>query len=718
MKIIQDNAKTKVIFEEPDGVKEKVANYLYEHMAVDIPGAQFSPQVRRGIWDGKTHFYDKKDNSFATGLTSQVTSLLDNIRFDYEFGYEVIDNRPDRIVDASTIPDEISVNASDGVYNLRDYQVDAVKAVFKTGSGGIVNGSVGSGKTLVGASVIREILPKLERGERVGFFTNNSEIFRQSVDNLSKFIPEEKIGYLGNGKQKLSRIMVCMIPTVDSYLKIDPEAKLSLTPKEQQVKKIATKYREQFMNAPHPYSAFRSFSSLYKPIKKVDVKTKEVLEEIRDTTGSDQELIRALNEYKDKYDAIINKKAGDLVKKKKFIDDLLDSFVLIVADECVTGDTIIGNSELGIPARKVAQGDKLGGSTIKHVSTTDCQPVYELVAGVYHVKGSITHPIAVWSPDKDDHIVYKPMVKIKHTDYVIVPGEHIGLSRVDYVKPTGKCEPLYDIETDTHTYIGNGILMHNCHHTKADTWYKVLLSCRNAIYKVGLSGSIDRDDELIMTRLKGVFGEIVNVVKTKDLVDRGILAKPTVIMIPISEPSGMKSMSSARGQWQKVYQLGIVDNKYRNTVIAQLAKRQYDLGKTILIIVNQINQSNNISKILDAYKVPHEFIYGEQDSDTRKEELNRVKDSSNRVLLATSVLDEGVDISNIDTLIMAAGGKSTRQIIQRVGRVLRKKKTGENKATIFDFIDDTNYVLRGHSETRIKLYEEQQYELKFLGKKD
>jgi len=86
------------------------------------------------------------------------------------------------------------------------------------------------------------------------------------------------------------------------------------------------------------------------------------------------------------------------------------------------------------------------------------------------------------------------------------------------------------------------------------------------------------------------------------------------------------------------------------------------------------------------------------------------------VLLSTSVLDEGVDISNIDTLILAAGGKSMRQVIQRIGRALRKKKNKENKATIFDFEDNENQALRKHTKERLASYKEQEFEVKYVGR--
>jgi superfamily II DNA or RNA helicase len=747
VKIIQDNTIATVVFDgEPQKLKDRIDEYLYDELSEDIPGAQFSPSVRSGRWDGKSHFYDKKSHSFASGLINRATLVLDKVRFLWEFTYQVVDNRPDSFANEENIRDAYILEK--GKFKLRDYQENAVNKIFSSGHGGIVNYGTGTGKCMsidtmllttkgyksiknilcdlrieegssyreigvsdsglslingnmvpenvdfitingvhtlyrvilengsyeditanhpllcyengekgwipayalhvgslvytatfiapknmamgvynmgsshhvelsavadiidmgeqntydvsmpithsfiangiinhntgVGAAAIKALLPSLKPDERIAMFTNNKEIFRQNKENLEKLLGM-KVGYLGGGKKKIAKVMVCMIPTVDSYLKIEPTKGLSYSPKERQIQKMAIDYREKFIHTVNPYAELKSFVRLFRPIKKVDYKTKETLEDILYSCGSNEDVVRAFNQKLDEYNKIVYKKAKEKVDKKKFIEDLLDSFVMFIADEC--------------------------------------------------------------------------------------------------------------------------------HHSRADTWYNVLLSCRNAVYKVGLSGSIDQDDKLTWARLQGVFGGIIAKLKAKKLIDEGLLAKPTIIMANVESPGDIVGLK----KWQDIYKAGIVENEYRNSLIAGLAKQSYDSGKTTLIIVSQIAHSDNISNNLQDLGVPYEVINGTQEDEDRKSELNRVKTGHTRVLIATSVLDEGVDISNIDVLIMAAGGKSMRQAIQRVGRVLRKKKNKENKATIFDFYDDTNRILRNHSQERLDIYEEQEFEIKRVG---
>ena len=78
------------------------------------------------------------------------------------------------------------------------------------------------------------------------------------------------------------------------------------------------------------------------------------------------------------------------------------------------------------------------------------------------------------------------------------------------------------------------------------------------------------------------------------------------------------------------------------------------------------------------------------------------------VLIATTILDEGVDVPNINAMIYARGGKSIRKLLQGVGRGLRKKADGSN-LRIYDFIDNTAYVLIKQSQQRLEILQKEKF---------
>lgn len=265
---------------------------------------------------------------------------------------------------------------------------------------------------------------------------------------------------------------------------------------------------------------------------------------------------------------------------------------------------------------------------------------------------------------------------------------------------------------DKHQYIREFLdsvavmICDEAHHTGSDTWYNSLMTCKNAQYRVGLTGSIDKKNELLNMRLNALFGGVVSRVENDYLISQGHSAKPTIKIFPISAPNDIEKVN----QYQPAYDKGIVNNVYRNTLIAKLGKMWYDKDKGVLIIVNHIKHGENISELLDKLNVEHYFIHGELDDDTRRQKLNDMRTGKLKVMIATSIVDEGVDISGIHALVLAAGGKSLRQTLQRVGRALRKKKD-DNTCQVFDFTDYTNKFLLSHSKERRKIYLEEKFDI-------
>ena len=65
----------------------------------------------------------------------------------------------------------------------------------------------------------------------------------------------------------------------------------------------------------------------------------------------------------------------------------------------------------------------------------------------------------------------------------------------------------------------------------------------------------------------------------------------------------------------------------------------------------------------------------------RGENLERFRRDAADWLIACKSLDEGLDIPAVDTVVIAAASKSPRQLIQRLGRALRRKQ-GDRPAAV------------------------------------
>ncbi|AAY52892.1 DNA helicase [Listeria phage A511] len=272
-----------------------------------------------------------------------------------------------------------------------------------------------------------------------------------------------------------------------------------------------------------------------------------------------------------------------------------------------------------------------------------------------------------------------------------------------------KNKKLYDKNKQAREFLSSVSVMiaDEAHHTSSETWYNSLMSCDNAMYRVALTGSIDKENKMLWQRMQGVFGQITARTSNETLITLGHSAKPTIKIFPIKAPTDIENVDN----YATAYEKGIVENDYRNLLIAKLAKMWYDKDKGVLIIVNRIEHGNRLSELLESLEVSHYFIHGDLDIDLREQQLQNMRDGKLKVMISTSIVDEGVDISGIDALILGAGGKSLRQTLQRVGRALRKKKQGENTCQVFDFKDMTHRFLLSHSDQRRQIYVDENFEI-------
>jgi superfamily II DNA or RNA helicase len=72
------------------------------------------------------------------------------------------------------------------------------------------------------------------------------------------------------------------------------------------------------------------------------------------------------------------------------------------------------------------------------------------------------------------------------------------------------------------------------------------------------------------------------------------------------------------------------------------------------------------------------------------------------------VVQEGVDVPALRSVVIAAGGQSTIAAIQRVGRGLRTQ-AGKTSCDVWEFLDRGQRWLEAHSRARRRAYEAEGY---------
>ena len=325
------------------------------------------------------------------------------------------------------------------------------------------------------------------------------------------------------------------------------------------------------------------------------------------------------------------------------------------------------------------------------------------------------------------------ILETNNTENVVIESiEYIDLTEEEYNETF-----VYDIGVeDNHNFFANNVLVHNCHHIPASTTNEIAKKAINAYYRIGVSATPWRDggDDLLIEAVLAKRKPEFSITASK-LIELGYLVPCTIYFVPIKQVFPGKN-------FQKLYKKAIVENKERNEAIVKIAYKMLTTkNMTILILIQQVKHGEELQKMLfdlipeesfsakvqDPKSGKHtlvrvkniEFLSGQDDAIRRRAVIQATKEKKVKILIGSTIADEGLDVPSLDCLILGGSGKSSTRAFQRIGRVLRLYKnheTGEEKkrAICFDFIDYTP-TLRRHSRVREKLYlTEEKWEIKFF----
>ena len=151
--------------------------------------------------------------------------------------------------------------------------------------------------------------------------------------------------------------------------------------------------------------------------------------------------------------------------------------------------------------------------------------------------------------------------------------------------------------------------------------------------------------------------------------------------------------------WESLVEIGICENRERNEYAINYAKEYGDMQT--LILIPRITLGEDYQKRIAGSLLVHSKIAKKQ----RKAAMEEFKAGNLRTMIATSLADEGLDLPNVELLIMVSGGRSSQKTIQRASRALRKTDS-KNCATIVDFSDKFHPIGAYHAKKRINCYRE------------
>ncbi|HEY9675449.1 MAG TPA: DEAD/DEAH box helicase family protein [Waterburya sp.] len=322
-------------------------------------------------------------------------------------------------------------------------------------------------------------------------------------------------------------------------------------------------------------------------------------------------------------------------------------------------------------------------------------------------------------------LIVVPTLDLMHQWYAHLtaafPDAEVGLLGGGSRDRTPILISTYDSATIHAEALGNQYAMlvfDECHHLPTD-FYRVIAEYAIAPYRLGLTATPDRSDGRHWD-LNALIGPEVYRKKPEELAGFA-LAEHKVVQIKVKLSHKERdrynaciklrneflkeakiSLGSMDG-WQKFVMASARSQKGRRAMLAHREAKEIALGtdgklrvltdlltqhypERILIFTNDNATVYQISQQLLIPSITHQTPVKE-----RHEILTRFREGEYKSLVASHVLNEGVDVPDARVAIILSGTGSNREYIQRLGRVLRKGNDDNKLALLYEVVaEDTS----------------------------
>ena len=240
------------------------------------------------------------------------------------------------------------------------------------------------------------------------------------------------------------------------------------------------------------------------------------------------------------------------------------------------------------------------------------------------------------------------------------------------------------------------LMLDEVHRAQANT-YQDFLSKISYPMRFGFSATPNCGDKYKYALIRQFMGNVICKIEVAEVLEEGVIALPKIEMVKVDCFPTL--------DWPSAHYKCIVHNKDRNDKIKKLV---LDHNLPTLILVHHIAHGTSLMEDIPGSI----FVSGVDDVNKRDRIIEDFENGKIKTVISTNIFNEGISINAIRLLIIAGGGKSKIETVQRLGRGLRlDPKTGKKDCFVFDFCDKGNLFTERHSEMREKIYKKAGFEV-------
>lgn len=231
----------------------------------------------------------------------------------------------------------------------------------------------------------------------------------------------------------------------------------------------------------------------------------------------------------------------------------------------------------------------------------------------------------------------------------------------------------------------------------------------NTYYRYGVSATpFEKENTIAEMLIRSAFGHLAYNLDMEQAKEAHYVTPFTVVFLKPEYPAEMKRGCTGM-TFNDAHDYFIGNNLERNTAIVQAVQKLMADNRKTLVIAQRINQNELLAKML-AEAVGDEntyMLHGGLEKGYRQHSLQEFKGRHDPcVMVASSVGNDGIDIPDISGIVLAHGGRSFFQNVQRTGRGLRVAD-GKKNLIFVDFDDaELGRWFKNHTKTRAEYYKE------------
>ena len=232
----------------------------------------------------------------------------------------------------------------------------------------------------------------------------------------------------------------------------------------------------------------------------------------------------------------------------------------------------------------------------------------------------------------------------------------------------------------------------------------------NTYYRYGFSATpFEKKGTVAEMLQRSAFGKIIYDMNMTEAREAGYVTPFTVYMLKPEYPRELTRQGTTGMTWNEAHDYYIGNNATRNDAVVQAVGLLLRDNRKVMVVAQRIQHNELLAKMFaETYGEDNVYLlHGQLDSTYRKKSMGEFKARKTPcIMVASSVGNDGIDIPDIDGLVLAHGGKSFFQNVQRTGRGLRSAQ-GKKDLVFIDFNDAAlGRWFQNHTKKRVEYYQD------------